>query len=117
MPRTGFSSKVLPFDTSDEAVARMQAMFPFGRIGTVRPIPPLPFVTEPTPVMEYDNLMLTGAHVSDEVIQAVADGLANGKEALAASYPPLAAFKPDAIGTVDLGTPYHDGIVAWAASR
>ena len=109
--------KVLPFDTSDEAVARMQALFPFLRIATVNPIPPLPFVTEPTPVMAYDNLMITGAHVSDEVVQAVADGLANGKAALAASYPPLAAFNPDGIGAGDLGTPYHDGIVAWAASR
>lgn len=108
--------KILPFDTSEEAVGRMTEIFPYGRIGTAAPIPPLPFVTEPTPILEYDNLLVTGAHVPDDVVQSVADGLVAGKEDLAAAYAPLAAFNPDRIGQGDLGTPYHDGIVAWASS-
>ena len=109
--------KVIPFDTSDAAVKRMQDVFSLGVIGTVRPIPPLPFVTEPTPVMEYPNLMITASHVSNDVMTKLADGLAGGKEALGAAYAPLRAFNPDGIGKGDFGTPFHDGIVAWAASR
>ena len=109
--------KVIPFDDSPEAVARMQAIFPFGRLETVAPIPPLPFVTEPIKVMAYDNLMITASHVSDDIMKKVADGLVNGKADLGASYAPLRAFNPANIGKGDLGTPYHDGILAWAANR
>lgn len=109
--------RVLPYDTSPEAIARMQAIFESATIGMVQPIPPLPFISEPTPVMQYSNLMLTASHVSDEVIAQLADGLAGGKDALGSTYAPLRAFNPAGIGTIELTTPYHDGIVAWAASR
>lgn len=109
--------RVLPYDTSPEAVARMQEVFAFAEIGTVNPIPPLPFITEPTPVMSYPNLMLTAAHVADDVLEAVAEGLANGKDALGAAYAPLRAFNPAGIGQGDMGTPYHDGVLSWAASQ
>ncbi len=109
--------KVLPFDTSPEAIARMQDIFDLAIIGTVQPIPPLPFISAPTPVMEYPNLMITATHVSDDVMAALATGLADGKDALGAAYAPLRAFNPAGIGSADVGTPYHDGITAWAASR
>ena len=109
--------KVLPYDDSPEAVARMKAIFPFARMTTQAPIPPLPFVTAPTKVMEYDNLMITGAHVSNDIMEKVADGLANGKADLGASYAPLRAFNPGNIGKGDLGTPFHDGVLAWVASQ
>jgi TRAP transporter TAXI family solute receptor len=109
--------KVLPYDTSPEAIARMQDVFAFGEIGTVRPIPPLPFITEPTAVMSYPNMMVTASHVSDDIITQVADVLAGGKDALGSAYAPLRAFDPDQIGEGDVGTPYHDAIAAWAAGR
>ena len=109
--------RVLPFDDSAEAIARMQEIFPFGRIGTVNPVPPLPFVTAPTPVMEYDNLMITADHVPDEVLEQVAAGLAGGKEQLAAAYPALRAFNPAGIVMDDAPVPYHDGVLSWAAKQ
>jgi len=109
--------RVLPYDTSPEAIARMQDVFPFAAIGTVQPIPPLPFITEPTPVMEYPNLLVTAAHVSDDVVAQVVEGMSTGKDALGAAYAPLRAFNPAAIVRENLGTPYHDGVLAWDANR
>ncbi len=105
--------KVVPLDDSPEAVARMQEVFPLARVDVVPPIPPLPYVTAPTPAMAYDNLLVTGAHVPAEVVEQVAAGLAAGKETLGASFPPLRAFNPERIGQGELGAPFHDGVVSW----
>lgn len=109
--------RVLPFDDGPEAVARMQEIFPFGRIGTVNPAPPLAFVTAPTNIMEYDNLMITADHVPAAVLEEVAAGLAAGKEQLAATYPALRAFNPAGMVLDGAPVPYHDGVLAWAAKQ
>lgn len=100
-----------------EAVERMNEVFPYGYLLEVQPNPAFAGVLEPGFVLAYDNLLLTGTHVSDELAGKVAKGLYENKEALAAGFKPFLAFNPENVVKDDMPVPFHDGVRAWYESR
>lgn len=109
--------KALPYADDPAAVARMKAVFPLGFITVAKPAPPFPYLTQPTKVMTFDNLLITGSHVPDDVLESVAEGLATGKADLVAAFRGLAGFSPKRMVKKSLPTPYHDGVLSWAAKQ
>jgi len=109
--------RVLPFDDSEAAVASMRAVFPDGYIAIAPPLPNFAGVSEPTPVLGYDNLLLTNGSVSDETIKKVLDGLADNRDALIAGFPLFRGLKPELFHKEGLVAPFHPATANWAANN
>lgn len=109
--------RALPMEDSPEAVKRFNDIFPDGYLFEVPPLPNFAGVLKPTKVLAYDNLLLTGTHVSDETAKAVAQGLAEQKAALAAGFPLFRGLDPNRIYMEGTRIPFHPGVEAWAKSR
>ncbi len=109
--------RVVPMDSSDAAVARLNAIFPDGYVATVPPRPNFAGVTEPTPVLGYDNLLLTHAGVPDETVTRVVQGLASNKETLVKGFALFRGLDPDKLYKEGLVAPFHPATARWAASR
>jgi TRAP transporter TAXI family solute receptor len=78
----------------------------------VKPRPGLAGVTEPTTVLTFDNLLLAGAHVKDDVVAKVLDEMAKNKPDMVATAPWLAEF--DVADYYKAGAiPYHAGAVKY----
>lgn len=109
--------RVIPMNTDDASVARMQAVFPEGYIAVAPPLPNFAGVSEPTPVLTYDNMLVTNASVSDERVKAVIEGMVNNIDALAAGMPLFRGLNPDQIYKESIQTPYHPAVIEWASNR
>jgi len=109
--------RALPMEDSPEAVKRFNDIFPDGYLFEVPPLPNFAGVLQPTKVLAYDNLLLTGTHVSDDLAKAVAAGLAQHKDALAAGFPLFRGLDPNRIYLEGTRVPFHPGVAAWAKSR
>lgn len=64
--------RLLPLDTSPEAISNMQKVFPFGYEFTQQPGSGFTGVDQPTTLMAYDNLLVVGASVPEEKAYQVA---------------------------------------------
>ena len=104
-------------EESEEAVDRLHAMFQDSYVAIAPPLPNFAGVSEPTPVLAYDNLLLTNGDVSDELVTKVLDGLANNKDALIAGFPLFRGLDPDQLYKEGLHTPFHPASAAWASTR
>lgn len=109
--------RVIPFDDSDAAVAAMKAVSPDSYITVAPPAPNFAGVSEPTPVMGYDNLLLTHASVPDETIRAVLDGMKAHKESLIAGFPLFRGLNAEVFYKEGLVAPFHPATAAWAAGE
>jgi hypothetical protein len=109
--------RILPLSDAADAVQRMQAIFPSSYVSQVPPSPSFAGVTEPTNVMAYDNLLLTGTHVPDELVQQVLETLATQQEDLIAGFPLYRGLDPNLLVKDGMPLPFHDGAVAWAEAR
>lgn len=113
------SVKIRVLALSDEAGAmtRMHEVFPSSYLAKVPPLPNFAGVSEPTNVLAYDNLLLTGTHVPDEMVQKVLQTLAEQKEELIAGFPLFRGLDPDKLVKDGMPLPFHDGAIAWAKNR
>jgi TRAP transporter TAXI family solute receptor len=102
--------RLLPIDNTPEALAGLRKFVPQAYIATTEPGKNNPGVTEKTPVMAYDYLMLAGAHVKDDVVYKVAKLVHDNKDALVASFSGFAGFNPDTMAK-DLPITYHPGAI------
>lgn len=109
--------RVIPMNTDDASVARMQAVFPEGYIAIAPPLPNFAGVSEPTPVLTYDNMLVTNASVSDERIQRVLDGMVNNIDSLIAGMPLFSGLIPDQVYKESILTPYHPAVIEWSKTR
>lgn len=87
--------RVLPIETSPEAIARMKKHVPPGEAKLYKPSPVNVGILEPTHVMAYDYLMLTNASVPDDLVHKVAKAMHDNKKTLAAAFPALNQFSPE----------------------
>jgi len=109
--------RILPVADDAAALARMQAIFPEAYVTMVGPAPGLVGVGAATPVMAFDNLLLTNARTPDAVVRAVVEGLAAHKDALTAGFPLFRGLDPAALHKTGLRAPFHPATIAWAAGR
>ncbi len=69
----------------------------------------MPGVLEDTTYIAYPQIVFTHADVPDDVVYAMAKAMYEGKETMAASFPPFNGFDPDAMHG-DPGTAeFHPG--------
>ncbi len=99
-----------------EALAAMRKIWPYVYITTVNPRPGLVAVAEPTKIFSYDNLLVVGAHVKDDVAYKILDTLFKNKAELVATAPWLVELNP-ANAYKKYAVPYHPAAVKWFADN
>lgn len=85
--------RFLPLESSPEAVQRMHKLMPAYPY-TQTPSPAIPGVAQPTTLMTYSAFLVTGAHMSDNVVYDIVKTLHGSKDELAKSHGVLRRFDP-----------------------
>ena len=103
---------------SDEAaLERVQAIRPAFYFSEVEPAPFRVGIDEPMTMVTWDNVLVAGAHVSDETVSALLEAMAASAESMGEAYPPLRAFSIDAAWVDYPGVEYHPGATAFYEGR
>jgi len=80
---------------------------------TVKPAPHIPGVAVPTAMLAFDNALVTGAHVSDEVAYKVAKAFGENKATLAKGHPMFRGFFPKRAAKQFSVLKYHPGAIKY----
>lgn len=99
--------RLLPLEDAAAAEARVQDVVAEAYIEELAPAPGLVGLAGPTPVLAFDNLLLTNAATAAEVVAAVVDGLARHQASLTDHFPPFRGLDPDGLTKPGLRTPFH----------
>lgn len=102
----------LAVDTTPEAEAAMKKFVPTSYVKTVE-AGAAPGVEESTPMMGYDYVLTTGAHVSDDVIEQIVETLHDKPDDVRAILKTFADFDPEAMAPAFDGLTYHPGALAY----
>lgn len=108
--------RLLPLDTSPEALERMRQHFRYGYPLLEQPSGNSAGVSSPVYVMGYDNLLVAHAGVSEERIREVLSLLAENQEELAQSMPQFRRFSEGRMYK-ELPLPYHPAATEWFRER
>jgi TRAP transporter TAXI family solute receptor len=103
--------RFLSLDNSPASLARMQAVRPEYHITLRQPAPTLPGVIGPTYLMEYYIVVMTGAHVPDDVVYKAVKTLSANKDDLVKGHPSYNAFAAAAMAVPHKGMSYHPGAI------
>ena len=109
--------RFLTIKANDETLAKIQAVRPAFYFADVAPAPVRVGVHEPMSFVTWDNVLLAGAHVSDEQVQSLLAVLFDEKDAIGQAYPPLRALNIDTAYKAYPGVEYHPGAAAFFAER
>lgn len=109
--------RFLKVDSSDEALKRIQAVRPAFYFTQVEPAPFRVGVEEPMAFVTWDNVLVTGKDVPDEVVTKLLATIADNKDAMAKAYPPLGAFAIERAYKSYPGVEYHPAAVAFYEGR
>jgi TRAP-type uncharacterized transport system substrate-binding protein len=102
--------RVLEMDDSKMAEARK--IMPWGYATQVGPGPIFTGVEKPMKVYSFDNVILTHAKISDDVVYKILETMEKAKADLVAVQPVLREFSAEA-GYKKYGVPYHPGAVKY----
>lgn len=83
--------RFLTVDDNDETLARIREVRPAFYFSEIAPAPVRVGVPEPMMFVTWDNVLVAGAHVPDEQVQALLAVLFDNRDAIGAAYPPLLA--------------------------
>lgn len=105
--------RALPIEPTDENLELARQFWPVAFFVELEPGPNTPGVEETATYFAYPQVVFTHANVPDEVVYEMAKVLHEGKDEMAATFPPFNAFNPeDMVG--DLGvSEYHPGAIAF----
>ncbi|MEM7721082.1 MAG: TAXI family TRAP transporter solute-binding subunit [Pseudomonadota bacterium] len=109
--------RFLTVDATEENLARIQAVRPAFYFAEVAPAPVRVGVPEPMMFVTWDNVMVAGAHVPDEDIQAMLSVLFDQSAAIGEAYPPLRALNMETAFREYPGVEYHPGAIAFFEER
>ena len=84
---------------------------PGTRNGITKPTPRRPFVTEDTPIVNYDTLLVTSAALSDDDAYKLTKALYENWQQLQKDYPPLRGVASGDIAAANTTVPYHPGAI------
>jgi TRAP transporter TAXI family solute receptor len=99
--------RLLPLQADAAGEARVEAVVAEAYIDDFTPPPGMAALDGRTPVLSFDNLLVTTTATSSEVVRAVVDGLVSHRETLALSFPPFRGLEPEALTKPGLRTPFH----------
>lgn len=105
--------RVLPVDTSAEAMKRVEAMLPGAYTLEVKPAPNIEGVAKPTPLIAFDMVMVVRAELGDDVVYKVAKALHDSKAELQSIFPPFGLFDPQHMAKAIQGVPLHPGALRY----
>jgi hypothetical protein len=109
--------RYLPIPDSPEALGTLrQTLYPGVRVTRVQPNPRL-FVTEPTPMVDYDIYLVVRADLQNERIRPVLEALWEHSDEMMKIHPMLANFKQAGAVTELAVLPYHPEAVAFYRSK
>ncbi|EKF21010.1 TAXI family TRAP transporter solute-binding subunit [Nitratireductor pacificus] len=109
--------RFLTVDANDETLAAIQKVRPAFYFSEVAPAPVRVGVPEPMMFVTWDNVLLAGAHVSDEQVGQLLAAIFDNKDAIAKAYPPLGALNIETAFKEYPGVEYHPGAVAFFKER
>jgi uncharacterized protein len=99
--------RLLPLQGDAAAEERVEAVASEAYIEAFTPPPGMVGLNGATPVLAFDNLLVTSAATPSEMVQLVVTGLAGHRETLAASFPPFRGLDPAGLTKPGLRTPFH----------
>jgi uncharacterized protein len=101
--------RVLPVDSSPEAVGRMQKFMPGSYVTEAKPAPNIPGIAEPTMVVSFDNVLYTNVKVSEDVVYKVVKAIYENKPDLVASFATFGSFSPQRMAIPVQDLDFHPG--------
>src|SRR5690606_9690140 len=105
--------RVLPFDSSPEAVKRMKAAFPHAYLLELKPDAGSVGVSEPIQTMAYDFLIVSSADVPEDVVYQVTKAIHTKRDGLIAVSRAYDRFEPAKMASQYEGTEYHPGAIRY----
>jgi TRAP transporter TAXI family solute receptor len=103
-------------DMDENGMPAARKIMPWGYATLVAPGPIFTGVEKPMKVYSFDNVLLTHAKVSDDIIYKVLDTLEKNKPDLIAVQPVLREFSAEN-GYKQYGVPYHPGALKYFKER
>lgn len=105
--------RMLPLDTSPEAVKRMVDTLPNSYVTIIKPAPGLEGIDVPTPAIANDMCVFTNKDVPEETVYQVTKALHDNKALLVDIFKPFALFNPDNMAAVVKDVPFHPGALKY----
>jgi TRAP transporter TAXI family solute receptor len=105
--------RAIPLPDTPQTKASFQKNFPPAYVLMVQPAPGLAGIAEPTPIMTYDAVMVTGTSVPEDVVYKVTKALHENAEAISKSSPTLRAFAPARMAKKTDPIEYHPGAIKY----
>lgn len=109
--------RYLSVEANDETRAKIKEVRPAFYFSEVTPAPVRVGVPEPMMFVTWDNVLVAGAHVPDEQVQALLAVLFDDREAIGNAYPPLHALNIETAFKEYPGVEYHPGAIAFFKER
>jgi uncharacterized protein len=103
--------RALTVPDTPEALTAIKQHWKSGYIVQMEPGPANPGVLEAGSFIAYPQLIFTNASVSDEVVYAMTKVLFEGKQTMAAAFPPFGAFNPQQMVGDTAPGEYHPGAI------
>ncbi|MDN3722657.1 TAXI family TRAP transporter solute-binding subunit [Roseibium salinum] len=104
-------------DANQDTLAKIRAVRPAFYFSEVTPAPPRVGVKEPMMFVTWDNILVAGAHVSNEQVKSLLSVVFDSKDAIGKAYPPLRALDLETAYRAYPGLEYHPGAVAFFEER
>ena len=109
--------RFLTIEANPDTLAEIQRVRPAFYFSEVTPAPPRVGVKEPMMFVTWDNVLVAGSHVSDDLVKALLTVLFDEAESIAAAYPPLGALNLETAYKDYPGAEYHPGAIAFFEER
>lgn len=103
--------------SDDATLATIQAIRPAFYFSEVQPAPFRVGIEEPMMMVTWDNVLVAGAHVSDETVMALLASMAERQSDMAEAFPPFGAFGIERSYVDYPGATYHPGAIAFFEER
>jgi uncharacterized protein len=103
--------RILPFDTSDEAVKRMQSVASFTYLLELKPGAGSVGLEEPIHTMAYDFLIVASTETPDEMVYQVTKAAHGNRDGLIAVSRAYEGFEPERMATRYQDVEYHPGAI------
>lgn len=109
--------RFLTVTADEDSLAKIQAVRPAFYFSEVQPAPPRVGIIEPMMMITWDNVLVAGAHVPDETVEAFLAVIFDQAEAIGAAYPPLRQLNLETAYKAYPSVDYHSGAKAFFEAR
>lgn len=105
--------RVLPVDTSPEAMKRTDALLPGAYTLEVKPAQNIEGISKPTDLVAFDMVFFANEKTPDDVVYDVTKALHNGKANLVKSFRPFNLLDPSKMAKPVKGAQFHPGAIKY----